>query len=278
MNALVRDPSKPAALELKRLGVELCVGSFDDIEALKEATKGTSAVFLNLVPSFPDTESEVQYAKNVIQAAEEAGTVTSIVYSSVTMTGKHEIFPGWGPGYPMGWYWTSKAAIESLVKQSGFKHRTILRPAFLMYNYLSPKADHMFPDLPGRNVFRTAYRPDCAMAVLDPDDVGKFATAAFSNPEAFNEHEIDLGVEAITPDEISQSLSRISGKNITIEFYTADEAASISKVNPVISAQLWANDVGYQVDTKALSKYSVQLTSFDEYFQKHKDLVQKTFK
>lgn len=278
VNALVRDPSKPAAQELKQLGAELCVGSFDDIEALKEAAKGTSAVFLNLVPSYPDTESEVKYAKNVMQAAKEVGTVTSIVYSSVAMTGKHETFPEWGPNYPMGWYWTSKAAIESLVKDAGFKHWTILRPAFLMYNYLSPKADHMFPDLPGRHVFRTAYKPDCAMTVLDPDDVGKFASAAFAKPEAFNGHEIDLGVEALTPDEIAKRLGRISGKNVTTEFYTAEEAASIAKVNPVIYAQLWANDVGYQVDMKALSKYPLKLTSFDEYLEKHKDLVEKTFK
>lgn len=110
VNALVRDPSKPAALELKQLGEKICVGGFDDTEASKEAAKGTSAVFLNLAPTLPNTESEVQYAKNVIQAAKEAGTVTSIVYSTIAMTGKHESFPEWGPEYPMYWYWTSQGS------------------------------------------------------------------------------------------------------------------------------------------------------------------------
>lgn len=32
VNALVRDPSKPAALELKQLGEKICVGGFDDTE------------------------------------------------------------------------------------------------------------------------------------------------------------------------------------------------------------------------------------------------------
>ena len=76
-----------------------------------------------------------------------------------------------------------------------------------MYNYLSLRADHMFPDLPRHHVFLTAYRPDHAMTILDPDDVGKFTTTAFCDPGAFNVHKINLGFEALTPGEIAQSLS-----------------------------------------------------------------------
>ncbi|GMG25085.1 NmrA family protein [Aspergillus oryzae] len=276
VNALVRDPSKPKALELEQLGAKLCVGTFDDPDSLRAAVQGTLAVFLNVMPTFPDFSSELQHAKNVVNAA-KAGTVTSIIYSSVTMTGKHETFPGWGADYPMAWYWTSKAAIESLVRASGFRYWTILRPAFLMYNYLSPTADHMFPSLPSEHVFRTAYKPDSPMTILDPDDVGKFATAAILDPEMYNQHEIDLGAQALTPDEIARALSQASGKDIKVEFYTADKAASLSSVNPRITAQLWSNDVGYQVDMEALKKYPIKLTTFSEYLHREKCAVQKTF-
>ncbi|KJJ35955.1 NAD dependent epimerase/dehydratase [Aspergillus flavus AF70] len=277
VNALVRDPSKPKALELEQLGAKLCVGTFDDPDSLRAAAQGTLAVFLNVMPTIPDFSSELQHAKNVVNAAKEAGTVTSIIYSSVTMTGKHETFPGWGADYPMAWYWTSKAAIESLVRASGFRYWTILRPAFLMYNYLSPTADHMFPSLPSEHVFRTAYKPDSPMTILDPDDVGKFATAAILDPEMYNQHEIDLGAQALTPDEIARALSQASGKDIKVEFYTADKAASLSSVNPMITAQLWSNDVGYQVDMEALKKYPIKLTTFSEYLHREKCAVQKTF-
>ena len=53
----------------------------------------------------------------------------------------------------------------------------------------------MFPDLPRHHVFRTAYRPDHAMTILDIDDVGKFATTAFCDPGAFNGHNINPGLK-----------------------------------------------------------------------------------
>lgn len=277
VNALVRDPSKPTAAALEKLGARLCIGSFDDFDSLKAAAKGTSAVFLNVMPTIPNFDSEVQHAKNIIDAVRQSGTVTHIVYSSVAMTGKHETFPGWGPDYPMAWYWTSKAAIESAVKSSGFQHWTILRPAFLMYNYLSPRADHMFPELPQSHVFLTAYKEDIAMTLLDPDDVGKFAAAAILDPDTYHQSEIDLGVQALTPEEIARSLSRASGKQIKAKFYTTEEVMSLSKTNPRLTAQLWANDVGYQVDLEALKRYPITLTSFDEYLQSKKEDVQKTF-
>lgn len=229
------------------------------------------------MPTVPNFDSELQYAKNIIEAAKQSGTVTHIVYSSVTMTGKHESFPGWGPEYPMSWYWISKTAIESAVRGSGFQNWTILRPAFLMYNYLSPRADHMFPELPQRHVFLTAYRDDMEMTLLDPDDVGKFATAAILDPATYHQDEIDLGAQSLTPREITRSLSKASGKEIKTEFFTTEEVASLCKVNPRLTAQLWANKVGYQVNFEALKKYPIKLTSFDDYLRREKENVEKTF-
>ncbi|RAO69305.1 uncharacterized protein BHQ10_005317 [Talaromyces amestolkiae] len=277
VHAVVRDRSSPVSLELERLGAKICPGTFDDLDSLRAAAVGTTAVFLNVSPTINEPELELRHAKNIIQAAKEAGTVDSIVYSSVTMTGKHESFPNWGPDYPMGWYWTSKAEIESHVRSAGFTHWTILRPAFLMYNYVSPVADFMFPELSTRHTFLTAYNPGNAMTVFDPDDLGKFAAAAFLEPETYNHEEIDLGVEALTPKEITQSLTNAAGKDIKTEFYPAEEAAALSKVNPVIRSQLWANEVGYKVDFEALKKYPIKLTTFDEYLQREKGLVHKTF-
>lgn len=278
VNALVRSLASPAALELEHLGAKLCLGTFDDIDSLKAAAVGVTAVFLNVSPNLSEPESEIRHAKNVIQAAKEAGSVKTIVYSSVVMTGKHESFPNWGPDYPMGPYWTSKAEIESLVQNSGFQNWTILRPAFLMCNYVLPFANFMFPELVERHVFLTAYKPDTAMMVLDPDDVGKFAAASILEPESYNHHKIDLGVEALTPDEIARSLSKASGKDIKTAFYSAAEASSLLGKKPLIGAQLWANDVGYQVDVQALQRYPIKLTTFDEYLRREQRAVDDTFK
>jgi uncharacterized protein YbjT (DUF2867 family) len=276
VHALVRDLSSPAAQELERQGAKLCRGSFDDTDSLKAAAEGTTAVFLNVSPTVAEPALELRHAENVIRAAKEAGSVNTIVYSSVSMTGKHESFPNWGPYYPMRWYWTSKADIESLVRSSGFKYWTILRPAYLMSNYLQPFAGIYYPELASRHTFLTAYDPNSSMTVVDPGDVGKFAAAAILDPEAYSRHEIDLGAEAFTPDGIAQSLSKVSGKDIKTEFYS--DAATLAKSNPIIPAQLWANEVGYQVDFEALKRYPVKLTTFDEYLHNNTSAVQEAFK
>ncbi|GAB1193718.1 hypothetical protein APSETT444_002946 [Aspergillus pseudonomiae] len=159
VHALVRDPSSQSAAELQRLGVQLFPGDFGNLSSLKAAVEGVTAVFLNVSPSLPDTESEVIHTKNIIDAAAASGTVTTI-----------------------------------------------------------PTASYMFPELVQKGVFLTAYKPRSTMTVLDPGDVGKFAAAAIVNPAALNKHEIDLGVESLTPAEIVRELSRVSGKGIALQF------------------------------------------------------------
>jgi uncharacterized protein YbjT (DUF2867 family) len=279
VHALVRNPSSQSAIELQRLGVQLFPGDFDNIPAIKMGVKGATAVFLNVSPVLSDTQQEVTHAKNVIDATIASGTVTSLVYSSVTMTGKHESFPNWEPdNYPLAWYWLNKAQIENMVRISGIKYWTILRPAKLMNGYHQPMASFIYPSLVERRVFATAYKPDTAMTVLDHDDLGRFAAAAIAEPAAFNMHEIDLGVETLTPAEVVRELSRVSGVEIGLEFHSEDEAKDLAMGAPRIYAELWANEVGYQVDSKELEKYPIRLTTFSEYLEKHRDEIQQTFK
>ncbi|KAL4875464.1 hypothetical protein BJY04DRAFT_202069 [Aspergillus karnatakaensis] len=275
VHVLVRNPSSESATELQRLGARLFPGDFDNLPALKAATTGATAVFLNVTPTPSNPEQEVIHAKNILEAATAAGTVTTLVYSSVTMTTKHESFPNWSPEYPLAWYWQNKAQIESLVQQANVQSWTILRPAFLMHNYHRPMASFMFPEL-GQRVFRSAYKPTTAMTVLDQGDVGKFAAAAIVDPVAYNGHIIDLGVEALTAAEIVGELTLVSGCDIALEWYPEDEAAQLAQTNPVIRAQLWANEVGYQVDFAGLSKYPIRLTTFREYLEKHREQVVQT--
>ncbi|KAL2855709.1 NAD(P)-binding protein [Aspergillus pseudodeflectus] len=277
VHALVRDPSSKSATDLQRLGAHLFPGDFDNLSSLNAALRGATAVFLNVSPITSDTEREVIHAKKIIDAAIASGTVTTIVYSSAAMTGRHEEFPNWGPDYPMAWYWESKAKIESLVRGSGVEYWTILRPAFLMHNYHQPTASFLFPDLIQRGVFLTAYKPSTLMTVLDADDIGKFAAAAIVEPSAFNMHEIDLGVESLTLVEIVQELSRVSGKDISLQFYDEKEAKELASRDLRVYAQLWTNEVGYQVNFKDLEKYPIRLTRFAEYLEKHRDELREMF-
>ena len=116
------------------------------------------------------------------------------------------------------------------------------------------------------------------MTVVGTGDVGKFTAAAMMDPVAFNMHEIDLGVESLTPAEIVKELSRVSGEEIDLKFHGEQEAKDLALRDPRVQTQLWANEVGYQVDYKTLEKYPIRLTKFSEYLGKHRDVVQQTFR
>lgn len=116
------------------------------------------------------------------------------------------------------------------------------------------------------------------MTLVDPNDVGRFAAAAITEPLAFNTHEVDLGAESLTPTEIVQELSRVGGEDIGLQFYSEQEAKDLALRDPRVYAELWANEVGYQVDFKELEKYPIWLTKFSDYLEKHRDEVRHTFR
>ncbi|GGL38314.1 hypothetical protein GCM10011588_61140 [Nocardia jinanensis] len=67
---------------------------------------------------------------------------------------------------------------RSAIRQAGFDHWTIFKPAFHMENYLLPsKRDYMFPDLPQGKLV-TAASPQTVMALICSDDFGAAVAAA----------------------------------------------------------------------------------------------------
>lgn len=78
------------------------------------------------------------------------------------------------------------------------------------------------------HTFLTTYKRNNAMTAFNPSDVEKFAAAAITQPETYSHYEIDLGVESLTPGEISRELSRASGKGINVELYSEEEMPGFS--------------------------------------------------
>jgi len=148
VHALIRDPSSPSARLLKKLGVVIFPGDFDDITAITTACEGITGIFLNTT-FFPSLASlELMHAKNIINAASAAGAKT-IVYSSMLLVGKLESFPPWPPDSSLEAFYESKWEIEESVRRSGIRYWTVLRPAFLMQNFLPPVSRSFFPELAG---------------------------------------------------------------------------------------------------------------------------------
>ncbi|GFG18960.1 nmrA-like family domain-containing protein DDB_G0286605 [Aspergillus udagawae] len=218
VHALVRDTSSKAAIDLQAQGAQLFLGDFNNTMSLKAAISGASAIFLNVTPDPLDPSLEVKRAKNIIDAAKESGSVSTMIYSSVEMTGKARDISELGAGISSG-----------MVLDKQIPNRD---DAFLMNNYHQPKASSMFPELVTNCVFLTAYNPNTRMTMVDPGDVGKFAAAAVLESLRFNRCEIDLGAESLKPADIVRGLSLASGKEIALKFYSRDEAERRAASDP----------------------------------------------
>ncbi|KKY27183.1 putative nad dependent epimerase dehydratase [Diplodia seriata] len=271
--ALTRTPSSPAALALSALGATLVTGDASSPASLAAATRGMDAVFINALPDFqPLPNAETRAVAAAVAAAQASGTVSTVFYTSVAKTGQHDSFPGWGSSPhddddPMRNYWLSKHANEELVRAAGFAHWTILRPTVFLQDLEMPKSGWMFPGLEETGVLKAAFGPGAVLDLCDAADVGGFVAAALAEPGRFDGREIAVAAERVTPVELVERVNRVRSRKIVFENYTEEEMEVVGKT-PVVRAQCWLNEVGYDVDVEALKEYGVKLTTIEEYFSK----------
>ncbi|KAF4622703.1 hypothetical protein G7Y89_g14324 [Cudoniella acicularis] len=269
VHALVRDPSSPAAQALKEAGAILFKGDFDDVPAIKKAMSGVSGLFLNPFLG----AKQVEQAQNFVDAALASGTVRTVALSTAYFTSTRAL---WSSDLTSGLYqyYTDKLAIETLVKGAGFENYTILRPGWLFHNYLVPASAYHFPQLATKGILGHMYSPETRMSHFAADDVGKFAAAALLEPEKFKGHEIELGNENLTIEEVRSRLSKASGVEIVSHRYTPEDIEKYKGKIPTLGFHKLAEENDLTLDGNLLEeKYGIKFMTFEEFLEKHKELL-----
>ncbi|KAI3317094.1 NAD(P)-binding protein [Xylariaceae sp. AK1471] len=272
--ATVRNPDSPTARALKALGVELTPGDWDNSSALETAMTGCKMLFLNLI-SFTDLISEKAVAKRILDIAKAAG-VKHVVYSTSAAVShldeikdldKHSIAAG---------VMRSKRDIEKMVMEAGFEAWTILRPGHFMANFLLPKAVR-YPELVQKNTWTTAMIPSTKIALIDQDDIAKFAVAAFQDQKRFHRQEITIASELLTPGEMLSRLGTASGRPMKAVFYTEEEIEERKKTDLFIQGQLMMKAVERFVDLEEVNKWGIPMGTFEEFLERHAEEVKATY-
>ena len=257
-----------AAEEMEKSGAKIVIADMEDQVSLEAALKGVYALF-SVQDMDNGTDSERRHATNLLVAAFKAG-VQHVVHASVNQTGNHLQFRNWDKWNKK--YWLDKQFGEDTLRNAGFKYWTILRPVFFMDNFITPKVAFMFPDL-AKGEIVTAWESNAKLQLIAVDDTGAFAAAAFNNPEKFNGQIIDLAGDELTIGEIAESITKVTGKNIHIDYVSEAEAVQKGLHPGFANVQVWNNEVGYNVDIQALKSYSLQVTNFSQYLKKNKSLL-----
>jgi uncharacterized protein YbjT (DUF2867 family) len=143
-----------------------------------------------------------------------------------------------------------------------------------MSNFTNPKAA-MYPSLVNDGVWITAIGADAPIPLVDTEDIGRFAVAAFQTPAKFEE--VDLVGDYRTPEEAIEALSRAAGKDLKLKVLTDEEIEEESKTNIFIKAQKIVGALGRFVDLNQVRSYGVPMTTFPEFLERKREGVQETY-
>ncbi|EFC84953.1 NmrA family NAD(P)-binding protein [Parafrankia sp. EUN1f] len=261
VTAFVRDPSSAAAQALAVRGVALATGNLNDAASLEAASAGHDAVFsVQLAGVDPaDPGAEQRQARNIATAAKRAG-VTQIIHTSVSATGWRSQHPDIEQSDLLKAYWDEKEAAEDAIRQAGFDHWTIFKPAFYMNNFLPAKRDPMFPELPQGKLV-TATSPHTVLALICADDFGAAVAAAVAEPDKFHEAEIEFAGDALTHTDIADTLS---GREITAVFVSWEQQA-LRIGAPSADSQIWNDRVGYPARPHHAARYGLTTTTLEQW-------------
>lgn len=198
---LVRHPER--AEGLRALGAEVMRGDLSDAEATRRASEGADGVFFHLPFAGGNPLDRPMQARNVIEAAREAG-VRLLVWNA-----SGEIAPArtGNPGLDV------RLDVLEAIEASGLPY-VVLQPTGYMENFLGPWTA---PEVGARNVFTYPVPGEVRMQWLASDDLGKFAAYAFAHPELAPLNLKVAGPERLGGEEVAERFSRALGHRIRFE-------------------------------------------------------------
>lgn len=280
VRAIVRDATSESSRQLISQGAKLYHGQYHDAQLLTTALKNTVGIFLNPYIDMNDVSAQSTLSRTIIEAACATGTVKHIVVATAFLTGRYDEFVARDEDFPLRWYYDEKVKIESIVKGSAARGGytwTILRPSFLFYDYLPPSNMIHFPELYTDHELAHVYQPEVRMPHLSEEDVGKFAVAAFDEPQRLAGESIELGAENLTVDDVGKALSEVSGVQVKTRLRGLEEAEMTKGKVATQGFHDLANWTDISISRDAVEKYGLSLATFREYLEREKEQFIRAF-
>jgi uncharacterized protein YbjT (DUF2867 family) len=232
VRGITRNLESAKALELQRIGVELCEANMLNESSLKDACKGVHGVFS--VQDYWEKGAtalhEVEQGLNLISAAKSAG-VRHFVQSSMA-DGNHgdEVL-----------HFKTKLLISKIAFASGLNTTEIGTVWFMNNLFDSKKGGNLtFPALSG------SLSKDCIFRMLDANDIGRVVASVFEKGSEFFGKKLNLCGDALTVPDMARIFSNVTGKNPP--FWKLPKSL-LKLFNKDFAEQLhWENTSGWNFD------------------------------
>lgn len=205
LRGITRDSSKPAAKELTSRGVEVVSADLDDKISLKNAIKGSYAVFAvtNYWESL-DGERESKQGFNIVDVSKEAG-VEHLIFS--TLYNVTEISKG---EFKNVLHFDSKARISKYMQEKCVPHTNFM-PGFYMTNLIS----NIVPASNGQFMYLSPYSDNTPIPLFATDeDTGLFVKSILLNREKTLGKNVYAATDYYTPKRIAREFKQVTGKDV----------------------------------------------------------------
>ena len=252
VRALSRTPDSISSKLLIAKNVQVVKADMGDPASLVEAMKDCHAVYS--IQNFFEygAELEIQYGKNMADAAKKTG-ISHFVYSSVCNAGSHTGVP----------HFETKNIIEKYIHQIGLP-ATILRPVKFMENYYIPQ---VFRGVLDGKLFDSikAGRKHQMIAV---DDIGACVADTFINPGKFIGRTIELAGDELSNEQIAITMSRVLGKKIKFKRLPLFVAKLMMDKEMHLMFK-WFNEKGFTADMEGITLHfpSVHPTTLSKWLE-----------
>ncbi|KAL3848424.1 hypothetical protein ACJMK2_019282 [Sinanodonta woodiana] len=212
--AVTRSPEGKGARELKKIGIEVVKGDFDDIDSLRKVLDEAYGCFL-VTDYFEhcDLNREIQQGKNVVEACKTAG-VKHLVFSGLENTA------GSGVHGPVP-HFDGKGKIEDIIQSIGVPC-TYIRVSFYYENIIN-----FFPPEERENGKFSVSIPmgDKHLYMISVQDLGPCVVEIFRDPMKYVGKKIGLAGDKLTIEQLCSTLSenmaskQFQNTEITVEQY-----------------------------------------------------------
>jgi uncharacterized protein YbjT (DUF2867 family) len=253
VRALVLDPQSGRAKALAGQGIEIAQGDMDDLASLKTAMAGVHGVYSVQNYFTAGAAREVQQGKNMAAAALDAG-VEHFVFSSVGGVERKSGIP----------HFETKWEIENHIRKLRLP-ATMIRPVGFMENYYIPLLEGQL--LKGR--LFDPVRANRPLQTIASDDIGKFISLAFAQPDRFIGLELEIAGSELTSPEAAEVFSRVLGRRVKVH-HLPMTVARLSMGKEWYQMFTWLDKSGFQADIPALRRDypEVSLTSLEEWLRR----------
>ncbi|MCM4151525.1 NmrA/HSCARG family protein [Arenibacter sp. N53] len=224
VRAITRDVKSKKAQALKELGAEVVQADLDDMASIVKAFKGAYGAYC--VTFFWDhfsPEKEMEQAKNMAQAAKEAG-VNHVIWSTLEDTRKWVPLSDNRMPTLMGNYkvphFDAKGASNTFFEQSGVPY-TLLLTSFYWDNFI------YFGLGPARGMDGklriTMPIGSLKLPGIAAEDIGKSALGIFKAGKKYQNKTVGISGEHLTGNEMAEAFTKVFGVEIGFNDIAADD-------------------------------------------------------